>query len=162
MKTTVMAALLGAAIAIVPMASAEAGTSGCLLGAAAGGFGGAQFGKGNGKLAMVGLGVLLGCGTGSRIQDNDNRRYQQQPQQPQPVYRPQRQQYTGYMTPVYQQAVPVYVHPRQPVVQNECPYPREYQTTVTVGGREVPAYGPGCSYDGGQTWQLVGPLTPAR
>lgn len=150
---------------------AQAGTLGCLLGAAAGGFGGAQIGSGNGQLAAVGAGTLLGCGIGSSIQNSD-----QQQAQPQQVYRPapnyarrnyysQPRQYTGYMTSrsVYRQPPVQWQQPRRlpQQIAKSCPYSREYQSTVTVGGRQVPAYGKACSYDGGQNWDL-GPLTPAR
>lgn len=159
--------------------SSNAATLGCLLGAAGGGFGGAQIGKGTGKLVAVGIGTLLGCGIGSSIQDSDQARYQQQYQpqyQPQPVYQTpvnyarrnhysRRQQYTGYVVHQYQPR-PVYQQPQPQIVWQEapkpavksCPYSREYQSTVMVGGNQVPAYGQACSHDGGQNWDL-GPLT---
>lgn len=140
---------------------AQAGTLGCLLGAAGGGFGGAQIGSGKGQLATTAIGTLLGCGLGSNIQDRDQQQYQRQ-YQPQPRYQ-QVQSIHSYQRPTrryYQPQQPIqWQQPRQ--VAKSCPYSREYQQTVTVGGRQVPAYGQACSYDGGQNWDL-GPLTPAR
>lgn len=100
---------------------ANAGTLGCLLGAAAGGFGGAQIGKGTGRLMAVGAGTLLGCGLGSSIQNSDQRRYQQpQYQRPyQPRYQPQygqRNYRINYYQPHWQRRVPYsapqYYNPR--------------------------------------------------
>ncbi len=103
---------------------AKAGTLGCLLGAAAGGYGGAQIGKGTGQLAAVGAGTLLGCGLGSGIQNGDQRRYQQpQYQRPyQPRYQPQYGQRDYYINYGYDQRRVPYVAPRyhnpQPSYQN--------------------------------------------
>ncbi|MBL4800469.1 MAG: hypothetical protein JKY45_01160 [Emcibacter sp.] len=66
-------------------------------------------------------------------------------QQQQPVYvQPAQQQWTG----------------RQPVqvINNSCLQVREYQTTITVGGQTVPAYGQSCLQADG-SWKL-GPATP--
>lgn len=145
---------------------AQAGTMGCLLGAAAGGFGGAQIGSGNGQLAAVGAGTLLGCGIGSSIQNSNQQRQYQPRYQPQPRYQ-QVQSIYSYQRPTrrYYQPAPVqWQQPRptpRPVTQNTCPYSREYQDTVTIGGKQVLAYGTACSYNGGSDWDL-GPLTPAR
>jgi len=157
---------------------ARAGTLGCLLGAAAGGFGGSQIGNGRGQLAATALGTLAGCGLGSSIQNSDQQRYQRQYQ---PAYRPQygqRDYYIDYSydrrrvpytTPVYR-AQPVY-QPRPQIVwqqpqpqQRVAPsnrYCREYQKPITIGGRQVEGYGQACSYDGGRTWDL-GPLQASQ
>lgn len=171
-----------AMLAIAPQANA--GTLGCLLGAAAGGFGGAQIGKGSGQLAAVAAGTLLGCGAGSSIQNSDQRRNQPtyqpryQPQYGQRNYRmdyrqPHWQRRVPYTVarPVYQPRItwqqPAYAAPRsvyqpqQRVVQNNCPYSREYQQPITVGNRTVDGYGQACSYDGGKTWDL-GLLQPVQ
>lgn len=160
---------------------AHAGTFGCLLGAAAGGFGGAQIGSGNGQLAAVAAGTLLGCGAGSGIQNSDQQRYQPQYQRPyQPPYRPHYGQRNGrinygydqrrvpYVAPRYHNPQPiyrpqpqiVYVQAQQRVVQSNR-YCREYQQPIIVGGRTVDGYGQTCSYDGGRSWDL-GPLQPVQ
>lgn len=162
-----------ALFAAVPQASA--GTLGCLLGAAAGGFGGAQIGSGNGQLAAVGAGTLLGCGVGSSIQNSDQQRYQAPRQRIyQPPYRPQYGQRDYYINYSYDRrrvpytvARPVYYQrryqprpqivwqqPQQRVVQSNR-YCREYQAPmITIGGKQVEGYGQACSYDGGRTWAL--------
>lgn len=158
----------------VPQASA--GTLGCLVGAAAGGLGGAQIGKGSGQLAAVAVGTLLGCGVGSSIQNSDQRRVQRPYQ---PPYRPQygqRDYYINYGQPQWQRRAPrvgprpayraTYYNPtpyerigvvyplQQRVVQSNR-YCREYQAPmITIGGKQVEGYGQACSYDGGRTWAL--------
>lgn len=143
---------------------AQAGTLGCLLGAAVGGFGGAQVGSGKGQLATTAIGTLLGCGLGSSIQSSDQKQYQQ-PRYQQPSYQ-QVQSINSYQRPTrrYYQPAPQWQQPRptpRQFTQNTCPYSREYQDTVTIGGKQVDAYGQACSYNGGGDWDL-GPLTPAR
>ncbi len=162
--------------AAVPQANA--GTLGCLMGAAGGGFGGAQIGSGRGQLAAVALGTLLGCGAGSSIQNSDQQRYQQRYQRTyQPRYQPQygqRDYRINYNQPRWQRRVPytvarpiyrtqpriVWQQPQQRVVQSNR-YCREYQQPITVGNRIVDGYGQACSYDGGRTWDL-GPLQPVQ
>ena len=162
-----------ALFAAVPQASA--GTLGCLLGAAAGGFGSAQIGKGSGQLAAVAAGTLLGCGVGSSIQGNTQRRYQRPYQ---PTYRPQygqRNYYINYNQPDWQRRAPrvgprpayrarpqiVWQQPQQRVVRSNR-YCREYQAPmITIGGKPAEGYGQACSYDGGRTWDL-GNLQPVQ
>ena len=66
-----------------------------------------------------------------------------------------------------QQQQPVYVQPTQQQwaqqrptqpVNNSCLQVREYQTTITVGGQTVPAYGQSCLQADG-SWKL-GPAIP--
>lgn len=157
-KTFLLAGALMFAVATASI-QAEAGTTGCLLGGAGGGFGGSKIGKGSGQLAATALGALLGCAVGSKIQDVN--------QQPQPQYNRSQPQYNRY--PPRQPQPPFqsryddfnarYGPPSVQPVRPACPYSREYQSTVTIGGKQVPAYGQACSYDGGVTWQL-GSLTP--
>lgn len=160
------------AIAIAPQ-QASAGTLGCLLGAAAGGLGGAQIGSGRGQLAAVAVGTLVGCGAGSSIQNSDQRQYQQQTYQPryQPQYG-QRNYHINYSQPRWQRRVPytvarpVYIpritwqQSQRNVVQSNR-YCREYQQPIIVGGKQVDGYGQTCSYDGGRSWDL-GPLQRIR
>lgn len=163
-KMLLMVAAVMIAVSATPKQS-EAATMGCLLGAAGGGFGGSQFGKGNGKLALTALGTLLGCGAGSAIQDRDQQQYiSRQPRFQQPPRQQFRSRYGQYRQQViYQQPAPrvVYQQPAPKPAQRACPYSREYQDTVTIGGKQVPGYGRACSYDGGKNWDL-GPLTPVQ
>lgn len=122
---------------------ANAGTLGCLLGAAAGGFGGAQIGKGTGRLMAVGAGTLLGCGLGSSIQNSDQRRYQQpQYQRPyQPRYQPQygqRSYRINYNQPHWQRRVP-YSAPRY---YNPRPIYRPQPRIVYVQPQQQIVYAP--------------------
>lgn len=72
----------------------------------------------------------------------------------------------NYDRKVYVQQQPVYVQPQQQwvnarptqPVDNSCLQVREYQTTITVGGQNVPAYGQSCLQPDG-SWKL-GPATP--
>ncbi len=157
-------------LAAVPQ-QANAGTLGCLLGAAAGGFGGAQIGKGSGQLAAVGAGTLLGCGLGSGIQNSDQQPQYQRPYQPR--YQPQYGQRDGYINygydqrrvpyvapryhnpqPIYRQR-PVYQVQQRPVYRQQVRRPcREFQTQVIVGGRSQPAYGRAC-YQPDGSWKIV-------
>lgn len=164
MRKIILAVFVVAMLGIPTVA--QAGTLGCLLGAAAGGFGGAQIGSGKGQLATTAIGTLLGCGLGSSIQNSDQQQYQPR-YQPQPRYQ-QVQSIHSYQRPTrrYYQPAPAPTQWQQPrrapqQVANSCPYSREYQSTVTVGGKQVPAYGTACSYNSGGDWDL-GPLTPAR
>ncbi|QDE27519.1 hypothetical protein FIV45_09630 [Paremcibacter congregatus] len=68
---------------------------------------------------------------------------------------------------VYVQQQPVYVQPPEQKWVNQrpaqpkdysCLQVREYQTTITVGGQSVPAYGQSCLQEDG-SWKL-GPATP--
>ncbi|VAX08461.1 hypothetical protein MNBD_ALPHA03-925 [hydrothermal vent metagenome] len=79
---------------------------------------------------------------------------------------------SNYGRTVYVQQQPVLVQPKQqqwthkqPVQQqnvahnnNACQQVREYQTTITVGGQSVPAYGQSCLQPDG-SWKL-GPAIP--
>ncbi len=72
----------------------------------------------------------------------------------------------GYDRKVYVQQQPVYVQPQQQWTgsrpaqpqDSSCLQVREYQTTITVGGQSVPAYGQSCLQQDG-SWKL-GPAIP--
>lgn len=72
----------------------------------------------------------------------------------------------GYDRKVYVQQQPVYVQPQQQWTGGQAAQPqnsgclqvREYQTTITVGGQSVPAYGQSCLQQDG-SWKL-GPAIP--
>ncbi len=68
---------------------------------------------------------------------------------------------------IYVRERPIYVQPttrrwiarpRPRYAANSCLQTREYQTTITIGGQNVPAYGQSCLQPDG-TWKL-GPATP--
>ena len=130
-------------------------TGGTLIGAAAGGLLGAQIGKGSGKLAATAAGVLLGAWVGSEVGkslDRADRAYAQQAHE-QALAAPVGQTITwnnpksgnsGTVTPV-----------RDGTDQASGAYCREYQQTVTVGGKTEQAYGTACRQPDG-TWKIVG------
>lgn len=157
-KMLFMSVMVAMAVVATPVQAQQSNILGCLLGAGAGGFGGSKIGSGSGQLAAVGAGTLLGCMVGSKIQQSMN-----QPQQPS-IYQQTQSRYGGQR---WQQPSVTSRYNSWPGVQQQqqrkptCPYSREYQSTVTVGGRQVPAYGQACSWDGGQTWRL-GALSPIQ
>ena len=128
-------------------------TGGSLVGAAAGGLLGAQFGSGTGKLVGTALGVLAGAWLGSEVGktlDNADKAAMQQSSQ----YALEATKVghtsdwsnpdsgnSGTVTPTktYQTAAGEY-----------C---REYQQTVTVGGKTQDAYGTACRQADG-TWNV--------
>lgn len=126
---------------------------GTLIGAAAGGLIGSQFGSGSGKLAATGVGVLLGALAGNQIgkqMDQEDQRRALAAQQAaysapvgqQIVWNNPNNGHSGVITPV-----------RDGTDQNgnQC---REFQTTVTIGGQPQQAYGQACRQADG-TWKVV-------
>lgn len=101
-----------------------------------------------GRGGEVALGVLTGgllfyaLTANQRSQNNDRTVYVQQ----QPTYTQPQQQWTQPQQPV------------QPQNDPSCLQVREYQTTITVGGQSVPAYGQSCLQADG-SWKL-GPAIP--
>lgn len=143
-------------VALVAGCAQNAGpkeTGGTLVGAAAGGLIGSQFGSGSGKLAATGIGVLLGALAGNAIgkqMDQEDQRRALAAQQ------------AAYAAPVGQRIVwnnPDNGHSgaitpvRDGTDQygNQC---REFQTTVTIGGQPQQAYGQACRQQDG-TWKVV-------
>jgi surface antigen len=128
-------------------------TVGTLGGAAAGGLLGSQFGKGSGKLATTGLGVLLGGWAGNEIgasMDQTDRLKSQQAES------------RAYTAPVGQQItwnnpnngnsgtiVPV----RDGYASNGA-YCREFQQTIIIGGQKQQGYGKACQQPDG-SWKIV-------
>jgi len=128
-------------------------TGGSLVGAAAGGLLGAQFGSGTGKLVGTALGVLAGAWLGSEVGKTlDNADKAAMRQSSQYALEATKVGHTsdwsnpdsgnsGTVTPTktYQTAAGEY-----------C---REYQQTVTVGGKTQDAYGTACRQADG-TWKV--------
>lgn len=128
-------------------------TFGTIGGAVAGGLLGAQLGKGDGQLVATGVGTLLGAFIGNQIGASLDKADQQ------------------YATAAEQQAhtAPVgetiaWNNPRSGNSGEITPvrdgytttgsYCREYQQTITVGGRVETAYGTACRQEDG-TWRIV-------
>lgn len=127
-------------------------TLGGLGGAAAGGLLGSQIGSGSGQMWATGIGVLLGAFAGSEIGASLDRADQAYAEQA---------AYNAYAAPVGQTvhwANPQsgnsgYVTTTNYGYTNSGAYCREYQQTVTVGGRSQQAYGTACQMPDG-TWQI--------
>ena len=130
-------------------------TGGTLLGAAAGGLLGSQFGQGTGQLAFTAAGTILGAFVGNQIGqslDRTDRLFADRAVQ-QAAAAPVGQTITwsnpdsgnyGTVTPV-----------RDGQDTNTGAFCREYQTTVTVGGRSESAFGTACLQPDG-SWKIVG------
>ena len=127
---------------------------GTLGGAAAGGLLGSQIGGGTGKLVAVGAGTILGAFLGSEIGSSLDRADQ--------AYAGRAIQ-QSYAAPIGQKIVwdnpesgnsGVIVPIREGRQANTNAYCREYQQTVTVGGRTQQAFGQACQQPDG-SWKIV-------
>jgi surface antigen len=128
-------------------------TGGTLVGAAAGGLLGSQFGSGTGKLVGTALGVLAGAWIGKEVGSSlDNADKAAMRQSSQYALEATKAGHTsnwsnpdsgnsGTVTPTktYQTA--------------QGGYCREYQQTITVGGKTQEAYGTACRQPDG-TWKV--------
>ncbi len=155
-----IAAILIAGAVVLSVAACEGQrygqkqTGGAILGGIAGGLLGAQVGGGKGKLAAVAVGTLVGVMVGSEVGkslDRADQLYAQRNAQSALESNPVGQASTwsnpdsghsGTITPVktYQTAQ-----------GDPC---REYQQTVTIGGRTETAYGRACRQADG-SWKIV-------
>ncbi len=127
---------------------------GTLVGAAAGGLLGAQFGRGGGQLAAVAAGTLLGALLGSEVGKSLDKADQLHAQQAAgqahtaPIgetvaWNNPESGHSGTVTPI-----------RDGTNTQTGAYCREYQTTVTVGGKTEEAYGTACRQPDG-SWKIV-------
>ncbi len=127
-------------------------TAGTLIGAAAGGLAGAQFGSGSGQLAATALGVFLGGMAGSEIgrqmDENDRLRAQQAHQQA--LNTGQTVRWDNPNSGNHGAVVPTRTGTNAQTGQ----FCREFQTTIVVGGREEDAYGTACQQPDG-SWKII-------
>lgn len=152
-----LALVLVAAVGLGACANRDAGpkqTGGVVVGAVAGGVAGSMVGKGTGRLVMTGLGTLLGAYIGSEVGkslDKADRLAAANTAQQTFEYNKTGQAgawqnpdngHSGTVTPTktYQQV--------------DGSYCREYQQTVTVGGKTEQAYGTACRQPDG-SWKIV-------
>ncbi len=152
-----VAAAVAAALALGACSTDNPGpkqTGGTILGAVAGGLAGSAFGRGTGQGIMIGLGTLLGAYVGSEAGQSLDRADKiaaahtaQEALEYQPAGKSSKwvnpdNNHSGTITPTktYQEANGTY-----------C---REYQQTVTVGGKTQQAYGTACRQPDG-TWKIV-------
>jgi surface antigen len=160
MRKMIAIAALGAVLAACTQPGAPPGevgvnktTGGALIGAAAGGLVGSQFGGGTGKGVATLLGVLAGGFIGSQVGkslDQADLQYAHQSTQ------------TALETGRTGQSVAWHnpdsgnqgtITPR-PAYQSGNTYCREFQQTITVGGQTQDAYGTACRQPDG-SWKIV-------
>jgi surface antigen len=152
-----VALMLVAALGLGACSTRSAGdkqVGGTVLGAVAGGLAGSAFGRGEGRLIMTGLGTLVGAFIGSEIgQSLDAADRMAATRTAQQTFEYGRTGQTatwsnpdsgnsGTVTPTrtYQSA--------------DGGYCREYQQTVSVGGKTQEAYGRACRQPDG-SWKIV-------
>jgi len=129
-------------------------TGGAVLGGAAGGLLGAQFGHGSGKLATTAVGTLLGAYLGSeagKSMDKADHMYAEKAEE------------KAHVAPIGQQInwnnpdnghSGSFVPTRDGYDRQSGAYCREYQTTVNVGGEAQKAFGTACRQPDG-SWKVV-------
>ncbi len=151
-STAAVAVSLLAACATQDMGDKQVG--GALIGAAAGGLVGSQIGRGSGALAATAIGTLLGAYAGSEVGkslDKADQAYAQQAEQ------------RAYAAPTGQTILwnnpesgnqGSFTPLRDGTDQATGAYCREYETTVTVGGKTQKAYGTACRQPDG-SWKVV-------
>lgn len=159
MKSTSIAVLLAVALAASGCTPPGQGginkeTGGTLIGAGAGAVTGAQFGKGKGQLLAVAIGTiagaLIGREVGRTLDEADRMAMQRTAQVALEKNRTGDASewdnpdsgHSGTITPTrtYQEASGTY-----------C---REYQQTVTIGGKQQRAYGTACRQPDG-SWKII-------
>lgn len=130
-------------------------TGGAILGGAAGGLLGAQFGSGTGQLAATALGavggLLLGSSIGQSLDDVDRMKQKQtahqafesQPSNVASAWKNPDSGNSGEVTPTrtYQ--------------RGDGSYCREFTQTINVGGKSEQAFGTACRQADG-TWKVTG------
>lgn len=155
-------------LAFALLAFVAGGTSGCtdpngpfskqnigtVVGAAGGGVIGSRFGQGSGKTAAIIGGTLLGAFVGNEIGasldradmaylgQTQQRALESAPDNTQSAWRNPNSQNAGTVTPV------------RTYETGNGQYCREFQQTITVGGKTQSAYGTACRQPDGQ-WQIV-------
>ncbi len=152
-KSTAIVLLTATSLIACSANSGPKTTGGTLMGAALGGLAGAQIGGGRGKLAAVAVGTLLGGlvgrGVGESL-DRADRLYAQQtashglesaPSGTTTTWRNPDSGHSGTFTPT------------RTYEAQTGQYCREYQQTVTVGGRTENAYGTACRQPDGN-WKI--------
>lgn len=151
--------LAAAAIALATAACAQNGqygtkqTVGALGGAALGGWAGSTIGSGKGKLAATAAGALIGALVGSEIgrtmDEVDRQRAQQAYTRATTAPVGQTITWSNPETGNYGTVTPT----REGTRQATGEYCREFQQTVTVGGKQEQAYGVACRKPDG-SWEV--------
>lgn len=131
----------------------DTNTVGTIGGGLAGGFLGSQFGEGGGKTAMAVAGALLGAWAGNKVAQGmttqDRGYYNTAASQASSV--PVGQTVTWYNPDSGTQGT---ITPTRVGTSADGSACREYQQTITVGGRTERAYGVACKQPDG-SWRIV-------
>ena len=146
----IVVAALSASMLSACAGMGEKETAGTVIGAGTGAVVGAQVGGGEGRIVGVAIGTLLGGEIGRSMDRADQlaaqRAYEQAQTAPmgEPItwQNPDNGHY-GSVTPV-----------REGTHDQTGEYCREFQQTVTIGGREQDAYGIACQQPDG-SWRIV-------
>lgn len=144
------------AAALMLGACAEGGQKeniGTVLGGVGGAVAGAQFGRGTGRLAATAAGTLIGAFVGREVGRSLDRA---------DIAAAQQAQARAQTAPIGQQITwsnPESGHsgtvtPRREGTDASGNYCREFQQTVTIGGKTEQAYGTACRQPDG-TWKVV-------
>jgi surface antigen len=129
-------------------------TGGALVGAGLGGLAGSQFGHGSGKLAMTALGVLAGGLAGSSVGsslDKADLAYSNQTTQ-RTLETAQTHQTSSWQNP--DTGASGTVTPTRTWQTAGGDYCREFQQTISVGGKTEQGYGKACRQPDG-SWKIV-------
>lgn len=148
--------LAAAFVLAISLAACEGGPKeniGTVVGAAGGGLLGSQFGHGSGRLAATAAGTLIGALAGRELGKSLDKADQAAAQKATD---------RAHTAPIGQQIAwsnPESGHsgtitPRREGTDSTGNYCREYQTTVTVGGKTEQAYGTACRQPDG-SWKVV-------
>ncbi|HEY4135051.1 MAG TPA: RT0821/Lpp0805 family surface protein [Alphaproteobacteria bacterium] len=152
--TVSMAALMGLSVVACDSMGGPKQTGGALLGGIGGAVAGAQFGQGSGQIAAAAVGTLLGALVGSEVGrslDKADMTYANQAnQQAQSAPIGQNIQWSNPQSGNYGTITPV----REGTDSSTGAYCREFQQTVTIGGKAESAYGTACRQPDG-TWKVV-------
>lgn len=152
-----LAALALASIALAGCADFEGRPKqsiGTILGAAGGAVAGAQFGKGTGQLVATAIGTLAGAWIGSEAGKSLDRADQTHIQQMTQRSLESQKSNTTTLWTNPDHDVEATVTPKPAFTDGTGQSCREYQQSVTVGGRTEMAYGTACRQPDG-SWKIV-------
>ncbi|MCA3244640.1 MAG: glycine zipper 2TM domain-containing protein [Alphaproteobacteria bacterium] len=126
---------------------------GTVLGGVAGGFLGSQFGEGSGKVVASVAGAMLGAWAGSKIVQGMNAqdRGYYESASTRAATAPVGQQITWYNPQTGNQGT---ITPTREGRTGDGAACREYQQTVTIGGKTERAYGTACKQADG-SWKII-------
>lgn len=149
-----LVALMGISLVACESMGGQKQTGGAVLGGVGGAIAGAQFGQGSGQIAAAAIGTLLGALVGSEVGrslDKADMQYANQAnQKAQAAPIGQNIQWSNPQSGNYGTITPV----REGTDTSTGAYCREFQQTVSIGGKAESAYGTACRQPDG-TWKVV-------